>query len=106
MRIWSHKAVGHQVEPDKPQCFASENCCFPLALSADCSGEWRNVAIKFDIEHKSCDVTIGTTEIIKDLKLESLHLPKRVCAGVCAGTSKNYRAGFRVNKLVLRGDKA
>jgi len=69
-------------------------------------GEWRNVAIKFDIEHKSCDVTIGTTEVIKDLKLENLHLPKRVCAGVCAGTSKNYRAGFRVNKLVLRGDKA
>lgn len=62
---------------------------------------WRKVKVKFDIVDNKCDVTIGDTKVLDDVKFEGVTIPKTVCIGVCAGTSDGKTNHICVNKLKL-----
>lgn len=65
---------------------------------------WRKVKIKFDIEENKCDVEIGGTKVLDDIKFEGVKIPSSVCVGVCAGTQSGNTNRMCVNKLKLKGE--
>jgi hypothetical protein len=65
---------------------------------------WRKIKVKFDIEDNKCDVTIGGTKVLDDIKFEGVTIPKTVCIGVCAGTADGHNNHICVNKLKLKSE--
>ena len=78
--------------------------CDPVVIDTGvvtAEDEWRKISIKFEIEKLTCDVKVDGNKLLDDVPFEGITIPKTVCVGVCAATSKEKQNLICVNDLCL-----
>lgn len=92
-------------DPKVEECITTEKYTKGTGLrTKQKDDKWRKVEVKFNTDDKKCTVKIGGKKIIDDADLGDITLPKKICVGICAGTSKSASARFSVNDLSFAND--
>lgn len=86
-------------DPEVEGCIAAEKYTKGTGLRTKQKDTWRKVEVKFNTDDKKVSVKVGGKKIIDDAELGDVEIPKKICVGICAGTSKSAHARFSVNDL-------
>eukprot|EP00658_Telonema_sp_P-2_P011612 TRINITY_DN14434_c0_g1_i9.p1 TRINITY_DN14434_c0_g1~~TRINITY_DN14434_c0_g1_i9.p1 ORF type:complete len:436 (+),score=154.71 TRINITY_DN14434_c0_g1_i9:239-1546(+) len=64
--------------------------------------KWRKLEVHFNTDDKKVSVKVGGKTVLETEV--AIEIPKKICVGVCAGTSKTASSRFSVNNLRFEND--
>ena len=62
---------------------------------------WRSVVVVIAVDSNTCSVAVGGKQLMQDVKLEGIRIPRKLCIGVCAASSTTNYAHICVNDITL-----